>query len=48
MGCDHIVDHRIVYAEASVFTGGAVGWLWLRVGQVQGLGGRKEAEPKFG
>lgn len=42
-GRDQIVDHRIVYAEASVFTGGAVGWLWPRVGQVQGLGRGKEA-----
>lgn len=31
-----MVDQRIVYAEASLFTGGAVCWFRLRVGQSSG------------
>ena len=41
---DWTVDQRMVYLEASLFSGGAAFWLRRRVG----LGGRREAEPKFG
>lgn len=41
---DWTVDQRMVYLEASLSSGGAACRLRLRVG----LGGRREAEPKFG